>query len=343
MGFDVSSGINSISNAAQSAVSSAKASFGQLGSLSSMGQQLSSALGNLANPSNLISKIRSINLPAGGNPIAKLVSSSAIFGGADANNDWRVRLSVPGGTIFDGSSVFSPLKQAGGLVFPYTPTINIGSSAKYDSVSPIHNNYPFLAYQNSQPDTITISAPFFVEDSVQASYWLAAVHFLRASTKMFTGDSQPAGNPPVILALNGYGDYVFKNVPVVVTNFSVSLDAGSDYIGTTAGQTGGLFGGGMSLAGVAGTAAGVASMTGGIPGVQKLAGQVATVAGAAASVKNFLGNLGIGNITGTTHVPTKSTITVTLQVAYSRESVRTFSLQKFVNGDFMTGSGAGYI
>lgn len=159
---------------------------------------------------------------------------------------------------------------------------------------------------------------------------------------MFTGDSQPAGNPPVILALNGYGDYVFKNVPVVVTNFTVTLDAGSDYIGTTAGQTGGA-GGGMSLSGIAGTAAGLAGLTGGLPGVQKIAGQVAGLAGAAASVKNFLGSLGGSTVSGTTHVPTKSTISVTLQVAYSRESVRTFSLQRFVNGDYMTSSGAGYI
>lgn len=342
MAFDVGSSISSIANSAQSAVSNAAASFGQLGSLSSVGQQLSSALGNLANPANLISKIRSINLPLGGNPIAKVVNASAVFGGADANNDWRVRLSVPGGTIFDGSSIFSPLKNAGGLVFPYTPTINIGSSAKYDSVSPIHNNYPFLAYQNSAPDQITITAPFFVEDSVQASYWIAAVHFLRSATKMFTGDSQPAGNPPVILALNGYGDYVFKNVPVVVTNFSVSLDASSDYIATTAGQIGGA-GGGTSIAGIAGTAAGIAGLTGGLPGVQRLAGQVASIAGAAASVQNFLGSLGGATVSGTTHVPTKSSITVTLQVAYSRESVRTFSLQRFVNGDYMTSSGAGYI
>jgi len=69
-----------------------------------------------------------------------------------------------------------------------------------------------------------------VETQYDAAYWLGVVHFLRSVTKMFSGESSPAGNPPPILSLNGYGEYVFKNVPVVVTNFQVSLDAGSDYI-----------------------------------------------------------------------------------------------------------------
>jgi hypothetical protein len=77
-----------------------------------------------------------------------------MFGGSDANSDWRVRLTVPGGTIFDSSSVFAPLKSAGGLVFPYTPQINIGSSAKYSPIDPIHNNYPFQAY-HPLPATIS--------------------------------------------------------------------------------------------------------------------------------------------------------------------------------------------
>ena len=343
MGFDLGSGINSITSAAQSIGSSAQAAFGQFGSLAGAGQQLSSALNNLANPLNLLSKIRSMNLPSGGNIAGKIISSSATFGGSDANADWRVRLSVPGGTIFDSSSVFAPLKQAGGMVFPYTPTINISSSAKYDSVSPVHNNYPFQAYQNSQPDQIQISAPFYCEDAVQAAYWIAAVHFFRSSTKMFTGDSSPAGNPPVILALNGYGDYVFKNVPVVVTSFSVSLDASSDYISTTPGQL--SSGGGSSLASIAGAASSLSGLAGSLPGVANLASQVGAFASAANSVKNFLGGSGGGGGSsgGTTHVPTKSTFNISLLVAYSRESVRTFSLQKFVNGDMVTSSGAGYI
>jgi hypothetical protein len=291
-----------------------------------MGMQLSSALNNLANPANLLSKIRSVNLPAGGNIIGNLVNSSAQFGGSDANSDWRVRLTIPGGTIFDSSSIFAPLKAAGGLVFPYTPSINIGASAKYGTIDPVHNNYPFQTYQNSAPDAISIQAPFFVEDAVQAQYWIAAVHFLRSATKMFSGDSSPAGNPPPILSLNGYGEYVFKNVPVVITNFSVSLDASSDYISTI--STGGT-------QNLLGAAAGLANQ---IPGAQALG----AILGAGSSLLTSTLS-STGGATGGSHVPTKSSFTIGLQTAYSRESVRTFSLQKFVNGDYMTSSGAGYV
>ena len=324
--FDLGASIGTIVGKAQSVGSNAQAAFGQLGTTSNVGMQLSSALSNLANPANLISKIRSVNLPAGGDIIGKLTGASAMFGGSDANSDWRVRLTVPGGTIFDSSSVFAPLKSAGGLVFPYTPQINIGSSAKYSPIDPIHNNYPFQAYQNSQPDAIQIVAPMHVEDAVQAQYWIAAMHFLRSVTKMFSGDSSPAGNPPPILSLNGYGEYVFKNVPVVVTSFSVTLDSGSDYIST------------VSAGGGSGALGQLGNVISQIPGAQALGAAV----GAGSSLLNAALSSS-GGATGGSHVPTKSSFNVNLMPIYSRESVRTFSLQRFVNGDYMTSSGAGYV
>lgn len=325
------SAASSISSFAQQSGSDPGASF------SNVGQQVGSFLTNLSDPSKLLSSIRSRSLPAGGNPIGKIIRSAATFGGADANSDWRVRLTVPGGTIFDSSPVLRPLKEAGGLVFPYTPTINIGGTAKYDAITPVHNNYPFQAYQSSAPDAIQIQAPFLVENSAEAQYWLATVHFLRAASKMFTGDSTPAGNPPVILALNGYGEYVFKNVPVVLTAFTVSLDAGSDYISTLA--TGN---GSNPLSSAVSTATGV---LGSVATAQNAAQKVQSVIGAAKTANSILKNnaLGAGQSGPNSHVPTKSTFTVTLQPIYSRESVRTFSLNKFVNGDYMTSSGAGYI
>jgi hypothetical protein len=335
--FDTAS--NSVASTAQSTGSNASAAFGSLGSAASAGIRLGAALTNLSDPTRLLSQIRSLNLPRGGDPTGRIITSAASFGGSDANNDWRVRLTVPGGTIFDGSSIFAPLRAAGGLVFPYTPTINIGSTAKYDTVTPIHNNYSFQAFQSSSPDAIQVSAPYYVEDSSQAQYWIATVHFLRAVTKMFTGDATPAGNPPVICQLNGYGEYVFKNVPVVVTNFSVSLDAASDYISTV---------GSSNATGINRIAANAMQLAGvgqQIPAVSNAFNTASNVIGAAGAVTNFLRGGGLGGATSgsSSHVPTKSTFTIGLQPIYSRESVRTFNLQKFVNGDYMTSSGAGYV
>ena len=187
------------------------------GALSTAGR-LAGALNNLSNPAALISSLRSINLPRGG----EAGSSSAAgvsFGGADASNDWRVRLSIP--PAFSSSPMLSPLVQAGGLVFPYTPSIAISSSASYGEENFTHSNYGFVYYQNSKVNTISINGAFNVEDGAQAMYWLAAVHCLRSATKMFTGEGDLQGNPPPIFKLNGYGDFVFKNIPnSVMFNFS---------------------------------------------------------------------------------------------------------------------------
>jgi hypothetical protein len=47
---------------------------------------------------------------------------------------------------------------------------------------------------------------------------------------MFYGDSSNKGAPPPLVKLNGYGDYVFNNVPVVVTSFASDLPNNVDYI-----------------------------------------------------------------------------------------------------------------
>jgi hypothetical protein len=104
-------------------------------------------------------------------------------------------------------------------------------TANYNSLEATHTNYPFLAYQNSKVEQITITGTFYCETGVDAAYWLAAVHYLRSVTKMAFGDSGgDTGQPPPVLKLNGYGDYVFNNLPVVVKSFTVELPNDVDYI-----------------------------------------------------------------------------------------------------------------
>ena len=179
--------------------------------------------------------------------------ASAHFGPSDVNEDWRVRLSIPPIDPFNTSPVFAPLRVLGNMVFPYTPTIQLSHTANYNDVGITHQNYQFLAYENSRVDNIVITAPFNVEDGKQAKYWIAALHYFRSVTKMFSGpDGEDlAGNPPPIVKLNGYGEYVFNNVPVVVKSFSFDLPQDADYIpaddSLLAGipGIGGLFGGGI--------------------------------------------------------------------------------------------------
>ena len=153
-----------------------------------------------------------------------------------AELDWRVSLSIPQqiqDIIQNQKSLLDPLKATGNkMVFPYTPTILVGQSANWNPMQPVHTNYPFYAYENSRVDQMTISAHFYVQNEMEARYWVACVHYLRSMTKMSYGLSPNKGAPPPVVRLNGYGDYTFKDVPVVITNFQFDLKEDVDYIST---------------------------------------------------------------------------------------------------------------
>ena len=48
--------------------------------------------------------------------------------------------------------------------------------------------------------------------------------------------SQDRGAPPPVVNLNGYGDFVFKDVPVIITNFTVDMPNEVDYIASGFGE-----------------------------------------------------------------------------------------------------------
>lgn len=318
-----------------STITAAGATFGAvtnaIGTAGRLGSALNSAFSG--NTSSVNSAIRSLNLPAAGEAIGDIASTVSMFGGDADPNDWRVRLSLPNWISFKNSPVLKPLAQAGGMVFPYTPTIDIKSGASYQSADIVHNNYSFVSYKNSNPGTITINAPMNVEDSEQALYWIAAVHYLRSVTKMFTGYDPKAGNPPPIVFLNGYGNYVFKNIPVVIQNFSCVMQNDCDYIST---EVVGSFVSGISS--ITDSAEGLATTIGGaIPQLSGISSTISSIAGGIGQVANILGDLGIGGTTsgGLAYVPTKSSFSVTLQPVYSRTSIRQFSLDTFVSGGYI--------
>jgi hypothetical protein len=327
----------------QSKLGAGVAVFGAASQAVNTAAKLGSALSSIgsAGADNIGSAIRSLNLPAGGEAIGDLASAFSAFGGDSNANDWRVRLSIPNWSSFKQSPVLRPLKEAGGLVFPFTPQISIKSSAKYSAESPTHSNFPFQAFKSSDPGSIELQAPFAVEDSAQALYWIACLHYLRSASKMFSGSDPKAGNPPPIVMLNGYGNYVFKNVPVVITGFTCTLPQDVDYIacdvvGSAAGN----------VAGIADSVGGLADAIGDTLGgnIAGISSVISDVAGAVGSVAGLLGSFGIGGTTsgGQTRVPTKSNINITLVPIYSRAAARKFSLDRFVTGGYLNSS-FGYV
>jgi hypothetical protein len=317
--FNSRQGLNSTRGAVQSA-------FSVLTDANNAATSLKSAL----NATDSISALRlaSSGLSSGGELVGDIMSAVASFGGGDApSNDWRVRLSLPTWPSFRKSAVLAPLVQSGGLIFPYTPTVGVTEKATYTPVALTHSNHVYQAYKNSDPGVITITAPWYVENSTEALYWIASLMYLRAATKMFNGNDPKAGTPPPVVKFNAYGNYVFKDVPVVVSSVGLNLANDVDYIGCDVVGTG------------TGSVAGMADGLGDLADAFGLGG-LSDIFGAVGQVAGLLGTFGVGGTTsgGVTHVPTKSTITVTLLPAYSRTSMRKFSLDQFVTGGYMNGS-----
>ena len=158
------------------------------------------------------------------------------FGSNDTDNDWRVRVSInPSSKILywdsGATGLLSPLKSTDGFIFPYVPTVTVSHSANYSSVPLTHSNYTQYFYESSSVAAINISGEFSVQNVDEGRYFLAALYFFRACTKMFygaTGEYQ--GSPPPIVYLNGYGQHYLPNVPCVVTSFSHTMPGDVDYL-----------------------------------------------------------------------------------------------------------------
>jgi len=198
--------------------------------ISNIGSGLMSGLlsgGVGTDPSRLMTAFRSQGIPPGAEQSYSNGGVTAQFSETGKEKDWRVRISHD---MILSNNIFAPLTATDGMVFPYLPTITMSHTANYDSMSPAHTNYPILTYKNSQVDDIQIQGQFTVQSEQEGRYWLAAMHFLRTVTKMYYGKGPNLGNPPPICTLNGYGDFVYKDVSVVVKSFNISLDKEVDYI-----------------------------------------------------------------------------------------------------------------
>jgi hypothetical protein len=150
--------------------------------------------------------------------------------------DWRVRISLAAQStyLYNAPSaergILAPLAATRGVIFPYTPKIDVGYKATYNPTDLTHSNYTNYFYQSSSVGPVRISGSFTAQDTVEAQYLLAVIHFFRSATKMFYGQDAERGAPPPLLFVSGLGEYQFNNHACVLTNFEYSLPADVDYI-----------------------------------------------------------------------------------------------------------------
>ena len=253
---------------------------------------------------------------------------------AAAKGDWRVRLSLAPNANYlykakEVSGILAPLAVTNGIVFPYTPNISVAYNASYSSDALTHSNYKIQYYQSSAVDSISIGCEFTAQDTYEANYLLAVIHFFRSVTKMFYGqDENPRrGTPPPLCFLTGLGAFQFDRHPLVITAFTYTLPTDVDYIMATNTET--------------------------VPGGNK-SGTNARKPLSNASTNRLI-NIMPGGVappaqftnpkagtTEPTYVPTKINISVSALPIVTRNDIsNNFSVKKYATGELLRGSKRG--
>ena len=253
-----------------------------------------------------------------------------------ANGDWRVRLRLaPGATYLykDANvktSILAPLAASNGVVFPYMPTIQTTYNADYDSVALTHSNYRGQFYKSSYVGDVQITGTFTAQDTAEANYLLAVIHFFRSVTKMFYGAKDPLrGAPPPLVYLIGLGQYQFNNQPCVVKTFNYSMPNDCDYIRTKPNNYN------VNL-GDRGTkpqasANPISSVVNRLQNALLPQGAVPNV-----PAQGLLEMQSVTNIADATYVPTKCEIQLTLMPIQTRsQQSQQFNMENFANGNLL--------
>jgi len=138
-----------------------------------------------------------------------------------------------------GAGILTPLVATDGVVFPYTPRISTLYSAEYNVYNPTHSNYNQYWYKGSKVGEVQLDATFTAQDTQEADYMLAVIHFFKSASKMFYGQDPNRGSPPPLLFLTGLGQYQYNEHPCVISQFNYILPDDVDYIRAGAPQING--------------------------------------------------------------------------------------------------------
>ena len=255
--------------------------------------------------------------------------------------DWRVRLRLAAQADYlyqdTSNALLKPLRDSDGIVFPYTPTINTTYAAKYDPYDLVHSNYRGYFYRSSSVSELQIQASFTAQDTFEANYILAVIHFFRSATKMFYGKDQQRGTPPPLVYLSGYGEYQFNDHACVISNFQYNLPSDVDYIAVSPNNMG------LNLSNRVGKVGSspVSTISSAINRLSNLYNAATQSPGVPKGATTGREDLGIvrqtvNNLGQSSYVPTKIDISITLLPVQTRAEVsKNFSVKDFANGNLL--------
>ena len=255
----------------------------------------------------------------------------------EGSADWRVRLQLAPSSNYlynqpEGQrGILDPLYYTNGVIFPYTPAINTSYKANYEQYDLVHSNYRGVYYKNSRVDDLQIRGIFTAQDTNEANYLLAVIHFFRSVTKMFYGKDAERGTPPPLVYLSGLGMNQFYGHPCVVSSFTYNLPDSVDYIRATSVNNYGTDLLSRRTASSPSSAAGL-----GATGNRLLNAGLANFTATPPAPSSVVAN--INNTQLANYVPTKMDIDITLIPVQTRSQVsKQFSLKGFANGDLIKG------
>lgn len=255
------------------------------------------------------------------------------------NADWRFKIKLAPNARYlyasDNPGILAPLRTSGGVIFPYTPQIETQYTASYDKYDLVHSNYRGYFYKGSTVNEISVRGTFTAQDTYEAQYLLAVIHFFRSVTKMFYGKDPQAGTPPPLVYISGYGPNQFNDHACVVSSFTYSLPTDVDYIRADAPNQIGV-----NLENRTGKSSGLGT-TGPFMSIVNRLKNSNLFAGALPQIpdpNNILQTVNTPTSTNATYVPTKMEINIQLLPIQTRSEVsQQFSLQGFANGQLLRG------
>jgi hypothetical protein len=252
---------------------------------------------------------------------------------AKTTDDWRVRLSLAANAPYlynaKPAGILEYLKATNGVVFPYLPQIQISYAANYETSDIVHSNYKMIQYKSSSVDQITITGDFTAQDTYEANYMLAVIHFFKAVTKMFYGKDQipKPGTPPPLCYLSGLGDFQFDKHPLVISSFNYNLPNDVDYIRASSPTL---------MPGVDSTAYNAKGSSQTSQQGRMGQGNTPLNPGAIESPPKFTNQ---ATNTQPTYVPTKMSITITAYPIVTRNDISNrFSVRDYATGVLLQGS-----
>ena len=210
-----------------------------------------------------------------------------------------------------GDGIIGLLRNTNGMVFPYQPTITYQQEVNYQNMDLVHVNQDFLSYTKTPALKLTVDGEFTVQNQEEGMYSMACIHFLRTVTKMWFGGTRGSeaekyqGTPPPVLLFDAYGAYMFNSLPVVVTQFSVSLPKEVDYY----------------------------------PVKIDLANRSPNPLSAQQSVREINNTWLRGDNDSYAWLPVLFTIQIQITVQNTPQRLRTFDLDRFRNGSLLKGGG----